>query len=44
MFSDDTALLAEKYCKAQELLHYVEVGVEKVGVHLNAKKTVLYCI
>ena len=38
-FADDIALLSDNIIEAQELLSRVESECEKVGLHLNAKKT-----
>ena len=41
MFADDIALLSEEIDQAQELIKRVEEEAEKVGLHVNAKKTEL---
>ena len=38
-FADDIALIAQEIEQAQELLHKVEVEANKVGLHINTKKT-----
>ena len=38
-FADDIALIAEDIANAQKLLTSLECEAEKVGLHLNAKKT-----
>ena len=38
-YSDDLALLANKCCDAEKMLHLLEYAAEKIGLKINAKKT-----
>ena len=39
-FADDIALISDEIQQAQKLLSQIEISSAKVGLHLNAKKTV----